>query len=266
MSQLHSSSAASPFSIERKSRFTRTKTVATVGPASGSLSVLKELLAAGVDVFRINMAHGHREDHQRAVDTIREACREARRPAGILVDLAGPKIRLGQLHTDPLELSPGDEVIFVSGNSPAASHELTCSYESLMEEVSVGDDIMLSDGLIRLKVLDKGHQRVRCQVVDGGTLRSRQGVNLPGVRMGVAALLPQDIDNATWAADNQIEFVSLSFVRRASEVEDLKARLRQRGSAAMIIAKIEKREALDHLDAIVAAADAVMVARGDLGV
>ncbi len=258
--------AESAFSVSRRPRLNLTKTIATIGPASRSLEILKQLAEAGTDVFRLNMAHGDRKDHQMAVENIRRACQETRYPAGILVDLAGPKIRLGQLHTDPLVLEPGGHVFFVRGHEPQSANELTCSYESLNDEVAVGDQIMLCDGMVRLQVESRESQRVRCRVVDGGEIRSRQGVNLPGVNLGVSALSPKDRDDALWAAANDIEFVSLSFVRQASEIEQLKQLLRQRGSVAMIVAKIEKREALDNLDSIVEVADAVMVARGDLGV
>lgn len=258
--------AESPFSVSRQLRLNRTKTVATVGPASSSPEMLTQLIHAGVDVFRLNMAHGCREDHQKIVDRIRAAGRVTNLPVGILVDLAGPKIRLGQLHTEPLNLDTGETVTFVQGREPAMPCELVCTYETLVEDVNVGDQIMVSDGLLRLQVEACESDRVVCRVIDGGVLRSRQGVNLPGVMVGVSALQAEDIDNAEWACQNEVEFVGLSFVRQAAEVADLKHRLQSRGCAAMIIAKIEKREALENLDAIVAEADAVMVARGDLGV
>ena len=256
----------SPFAVSRQPRLNRTKTVATVGPASRSVEILQQLMEAGVDVFRLNMAHGNRADHEQAVANIREAGRRCNYPVGILVDLAGPKIRLGTIAAESMTLSPGAAVFFVAGDAPSAGNELTCSYQTLANEVVAGDRIMIGDGMVRLNVESTDGQRVACRVVDGGVIRSRQGVNLPGVRLGVSALLPDDIDHAMWAITIDAEFVSLSFVRQASEIKDLKKRLREKGSLAMVIAKIEKREALDNLDEIVKAADAVMVARGDLGV
>ena len=244
----------------------RTKTVATVGPACGSPEKLTELLRAGADVFRINMAHGSRESHEQSVKDIRQASEESGLPAGILVDLAGPKIRLGQLTQNPLILENNQTVRMIRGLQANADDELTCNYEPLIDEVAVGDDIVLADGISRIQVLEKTENELVCTVLDGGPLRSRQGVNLPGTKLSVPALGEIDIDNAKWAASMGVEFVSLSFVRNADEVMQLKTLLQAHGSGAMVVSKIEKAEALDRLDEIVIATDAVMVARGDLGV
>ncbi len=245
---------------------TRTKTIATVGPACASIELLKRMLIEGVDVFRLNMAHGNREFHQQAINDIRQATRETSLPAGVLVDLAGPKIRLGQLHNDPLQLDEGSMVDFVRGVDSPEPRQITCSYEPLLDEISAGDQIIINDGLIRLVAEEKLNDRVACRVVDGGLIRSRQGVNLPGVKLSVTALSEVDKANARWAAENGIDFVSLSFVRRSAEILELKHWLAQHGSQAAVIAKIEKREALDQLEEIIESADGVMVARGDLGV
>ncbi|MDB2686243.1 pyruvate kinase [Mariniblastus sp.] len=244
----------------------RTKTVATVGPASGSPEKLKELLRAGADVFRINMAHGSRESHEQSVKDIRQASEESGLPAGILVDLAGPKIRLGQLTQNPLILENNQTVRMIRGLEAHADDELTCNYAPLIDEVAVGDDIVLADGISRIKVLEKSDDELLCTVLDGGPLRSRQGVNLPGTKLSVPALGEIDIENGKWAASMGVEFVSLSFVRNAHEVNQLKTLLQSHGSGAMVVSKIEKAEALDRLEEIVMATDAVMVARGDLGV
>jgi len=244
----------------------RTKTVATVGPACASTEMLVKLLKAGADVFRINMAHGGREAHEQAIANIRAAAKETGFPAGILIDLAGPKIRLGQLTQDPLTIRNGQRVSFVRGIESKTDEELTCNYTSLIDEVTVGEDIVLADGLARLKVVDKAPDQLTCTVIDGGNIRSRQGVNLPRTNLSVPALGEIDIDNAIWAAGQGVEFVSLSFVRNAQEIEQLKKLLADNGSPALVIAKIEKAEALDQLDSIVQATDGVMVARGDLGV
>lgn len=244
----------------------RTKTVATVGPACGNPEKLKELLRAGADVFRINMAHGSRESHAQAVKDIRQASAEINLPAGILVDLAGPKIRLGQLTQNPLVLENHQSVRVIRGLEASADDELTCNYEPLIDEVAEGDEIVLADGISRIQVVEKKPDELICTVLDGGALRSRQGVNLPGTKLSVPALGEVDIDNAKWAASVGVEFVSLSFVRNADEVMQLKTLLESHGSGAMVISKIEKAEALDRLEEIVIATDGVMVARGDLGV
>ena len=244
----------------------RTKTIATVGPASSSLDMLCKLLRSGVDVFRINMAHGSRESHIKAIETIRAAATDTNLPAGILIDLAGPKIRLGQLTQDPLVLENEQIVSFVRGTDATRDDELTCIYEPLIDEVNDGDEIVLADGLSRLRVIEKSLDSLKCVVVDGGAIRTRQGVNLPGTDLSVPALGDIDRDNAKWAAGMGVEFVSLSFVRNAAEIMELKQLLADHESDAMVISKIEKREALDNLDEIVDATDGVMVARGDLGV
>ncbi len=212
------------------------------------------------------MAHGSRESHAAAVAKIREASTQTGLPAGILVDLAGPKIRLGQLTQNPLILENGQQVRFARGTISKSDDELTCIYEPLIDEVSVGDAIVLADGLARLEVTSKEPDQLVCNVVDGGKIRSRQGVNLPGTHLSVPALGDVDKDNAVWAAEQGVEFVSLSFVRNADEVEELKTLLKQHNSDALVISKIEKAEALKNLDSIVKATGGVMVARGDLGV
>jgi pyruvate kinase len=245
---------------------TRTKTIATVGPACAKREQLVELIEQGVDVFRLNMAHGDRAIHQKTLDDIRWARKESGAAVATLVDLAGPKIRLGQLFIDPMECVAGTHLKFVRGDTAQAADELVCSYEPLIDEIRAGDWIMLRDGLIRLSVVEKGIDHATCLVVDGGEIRSRQGVNLPGVELSVQALSGVDVDNAVWAAVQNVDYISLSFVRNPREIEQLRGIVRQHSGHALIVAKIEKREALERLESIVAVADAVMVARGDLGV
>ena len=251
---------------KKLSEISRTKTVATVGPACDSVEGLADLIRRGVDVFRINMAHGKRADHDRVIAHIRQANRQTESPTAILIDLAGPKIRLGQLVQDPLTVINGQRLAFVRGKVPAEPTELTSTYESLVDEVQPGQEIVLADGIIRLRVVEKQSDRVICVVEDGGTFRSRQGINLPATHLSVPALGDVDRDNAAWAASQNVDFVSLSFVRNAEEIVDLKHLLCERGSDAQVIAKIEKREALEHLESIIQASDGIMVARGDLGV
>ena len=247
-------------------QISRTKTIATVGPASKTSEMLAKLIQTGVDVFRLNMAHGTRADHEAAIKSIREANEVTGIPSGILIDLAGPKIRLGQLKNDPLQIDNGQTIHFVRGNKSSKADELTCTYEPLLDELTVGDAIVLADGLARLKVTEISADKATCTVIDGGTIRSRQGVNLPGTKLSIPALGEKDKDNAIWAASQDVQFVSLSFVRNADEIRDLKSLLLDHNSGASVVAKIEKQEALENLEEIVQATDAVMVARGDLGV
>ena len=244
----------------------RTKIVATVGPSCSQQSQLSKLVEAGVSVFRINMAHGHRQQHEEIVRSIRAVSSQQQRTLGILVDLAGPKIRLGKLVVDPTHLAYNTECDFIRAENASASGELGSTYPTLVDELSVGDRVMLADGTVSLTVIKVSSDRVRCRVVDPGLIRSRQGINLPGVKLTVPAMTEEDQDNAVWAARNGIDFVGLSFVRTPVEVRQLKQMLLDEGSEALVIAKIEKREALENLDGIVAVSDGVMVARGDLGV
>lgn len=248
------------------SNFARTKTVATVGPASRSPEVLTELIKAGVDVFRLNMAHGKKENHELAIENIRRVADELEAPVGILVDLAGPKIRLGRLLNEPMNLVNDDVVRFVRGTESKAADELTCLYAPLIDEVKVGDAIVLADGIARLSVTEKSADELTCVVVDGGAIRSRQGVNLPATTLSIPALGEVDVQKAIWAAEQNVDFVSLSFVSTAADINQLKSLLANHNSHALAIAKIEKAEALENLDAIVKASDGIMVARGDLGV
>jgi pyruvate kinase len=244
----------------------RTKIVATVGPACRDEAKLEELVIAGVDVFRLNMAHASPDQHLEVVHWIRSVSRRIGRPIAILCDLAGPKIRLGELPNGLVECREGDKFRFVSGTVSNNPNEFVSTYEPLVREVTVGDSVMLADGTVGLVVEAKGTDYADCRVVQSGEVRSRQGINLPGVKLSVPSMSQSDWQHAMWAADNQIDYVSLSFVRTPNEVRLLKELLRTRGSKAQVVAKIEKQEALDHLEEIVKAADGVMVARGDLGV
>lgn len=244
----------------------RTKIVATVGPASCSPDCIAELVHSGVDVFRLNMAHAGPEEQQVHVDNIRQVSQDLDRPIAILADLAGPKFRLGEVADGRIFCELGEEFSFVEGDTSNDPHDLTSTYEPLVQELSVGDRVMLSDGTVAMRVTTKEPGRARMEVVQRGTIRSRQGINLPGVKLSAPAISVTDHMHAIWAAKAQVDFVSLSFVRAPDEVKALKDILRSSGSRASVVAKIEKREALDRLEEVVAASDAVMVARGDLGV
>lgn len=243
-----------------------TKIVATYGPACNDDGVF-ERLASIVDVFRLNSAHGKVEQLAAALTRIHAVSEKIKRPIGVLVDLAGPKIRLGELPGDSIELHAGEVVQFVRGDV-SSTGKLTCTYPRLIDELSPGDRVVLADGAATLLVETLGTDFASCRVRDGGVVRSRQGVNLPGVRLSTPALTEEDRKVAEWAAGAGVDFLGLSFVRRASDVVELRQLVCGGGreQQIQIIAKIEKPEALDQLEAIVSASDAVMVARGDLGV
>lgn len=246
--------------------FARTKIVATVGPACRSVEMMSNLIREGVSVFRLNMAHGSQEDHTEAIQMIEQASRQTDIPVATLVDLAGPKIRLGDLGPEPIECSMGERFVFVRGEVAQTPNQLVSSYEPLIDEVDVGNDILLSDGLVRVQVVEKSADTAVCEVLSGGTIRSRQGINLPDVKLSIPAMGEVDISNAIWAAKSGVDYISLSFVRNAQEVNQLRAIIDEHQSHASVVSKIEKPEALKNLSEIVDATDAVMVARGDLGV
>jgi pyruvate kinase len=244
-----------------------TKIVATVGPASDSFERLRELLVAGVDVFRLNLAHGAAEGHRAVLARIQQAAAELQRPVAVLADLAGPKIRLGDLPGGKLDCQAGQTLIFKDDIPPAGSvSHLTSTVPGLTRQLRVGDAVLLVDGTVSLRVEELRPGEAVCRVVQPGQIRSRGGINLPGTELGIDCLTDKDLADLDWAAREPIDYFGLSFVRRAGDVVRLREELARRGSAAHIVAKIEKPQAVAALDEIVAAADALMVARGDLGV
>ncbi|QDT00499.1 pyruvate kinase [Adhaeretor mobilis] len=247
------------------SQWARTKIIATVGPACCEKAQLAELIESGADVFRLNMAHAGPDQQQVYVDRIREVSQELNQPIGILVDLAGPKFRLGDIEGESIYCDRDAEFALVASD-PQGPYELTTSYDPLIGELSKGDFVMLADGTVGMSVVDLAPGRATLRVVQPGLIRSRQGINLPGVKLSAPAISVDDHTNAIWAGKAGVDFVSLSFVRSPDEVRNLRDILRSAGSKAMVIAKIEKREALDRLDDIVKESDGIMVARGDLGV
>ncbi len=245
----------------------RTKIVATIGPASSTPEVLRQLIEAGVSVFRLNFSHGTHEEHGAVVSHIRSVSREMGRHVGILQDLCGPKMRLGSLPGDMVECRLGEEYTLVSEPS-GHDRELTCSYQRLPDDLKPGETVLFADGTVAMVVIDTAPGRARLKVTLAGRLRSRQGLNLPGSDLAVESLTTKDLQDLDWTARHaaDVDFVGLSFVRSAQDVARLRQELQARTCRARIIVKIEKPQAVQNLDAIVAATDAVMVARGDLGV
>lgn len=249
-------------------RRAKTKIVATVGPASDSEHMLEELIRAGANVFRINMAHGSPKEKEGVIARIRQVADRLRHVVGILADLGGPKIRLTVLPNGAIECKEGELYRFVRGEESTET-DLAVTYERLIDELDIGDRVLLSDGTVGMTVVEKHADHVVAKVVQSGTIRSRQGVNLPGVKLSVHALTDVDREHAEWACRQGINFIGMSFVRNADEIRELRqllAAVRVPGRPPRIIAKIEKGEALENLIDIVQTADGVMVARGDLGV
>jgi len=244
----------------------RTKVVATLGPASRAMGTLRRLVEAGVDVFRLNFSHGTHEEHTEVLERIRALSVEVGRPISVLQDLGGPKIRLGSIAGDEVDCRLGETFLLADEGASTDPHRLTSTYQGLVRDLKVGDRVLFADGVVAMVVDSVGKEGARLRVSLEGRLRSRQGINVPGAALSVSALTDKDLRDLEWTAKNPVEYVGLSFVRRPEDVLALRKELDRRGSRARIVAKIEKPQAVDQLDAIIAQADAVMVARGDLGV
>lgn len=250
--------------------FVKTKIIATIGPASEDLETMQKLVIAGVDLFRLNFAHGSYEWLEGILANIRQVSRNLDRPIGILGDLSGPKIRLHELPDDMIHCLEGQQFEFARDTHPDNPCRLTCTYDSLVDDLQVGDPVLLADGTVMMRVVEKfaDEGRVVCVVEQPGDIRSKQGLNLPGVELSTPSLTDKDREDLRWAVKNDLDFVGLSFVRSANDVlllreviDELKPK-----QPLHIVSKIEKMEAVNDLDRILDATDAVMVARGDLGV
>lgn len=245
----------------------RTKILATIGPSSGSPKVLRELLHAGCDVFRINFSHGSAEQREAFLRSIRDAEQELGRPIAVCADLCGPKIRVGTMSGGGALLAEGQAVTIQRDPIEGDAVRISTTLPELIDEAKPGEALLLDDGKIRLEVVEVDPPReLRCKVVRGGVLGSGKGINVPDTDLSLSALTEKDRADVQWITEREFEYVALSFVRKADDIRELRALLRQAGSDAHIIAKIEKPEALRNIDAIIAAADGIMVARGDLGV
>jgi pyruvate kinase len=244
----------------------RTKIVATLGPASSEAAVIQQLVAAGVNVFRLNFSHGDHASHQLAYERVRAASAALDEPVAVLADLCGPKIRVGQFPGGQTELLPGSRVVVTTRDVLGSPGLIPSQYEALADDVQVGNRILLDDGILELRVESIDHTEVTCSVVNGGVLKDRKGMNLPGVRVSAPAFTDKDREDAIFALGLGVDFIALSFVRRAADFDELKGLLAGGQHATHLIAKIEKPEALGVIDEIIDACDGIMVARGDLGV
>ena len=239
----------------------RTKVVCTLGPATSSPEAIRALVRGGMDLARVNMSHGGHDAHAKSIEAVRSAAREVGRPVAVLADLAGPKIRVGTLAA-PIELEVGS-VVVVAPEGNVRPGEIPTTYAPLAEEIREGDAVLMDDGLLELRCVGVAGDRTRLEVVRGGTLKSRKGINLPTVDVKAPSLTEKDLLDLAFALEQQVEYIGLSFVRRPEDVIDLKARI---GKRALVVAKIEKVQALRTIEEVMAETDAVMVARGDLGV
>jgi pyruvate kinase len=245
--------------------YNKTKIVATVGPASSSKEMLRALLKEGVDVFRLNFSHGTHDDHLKVINNVRELNEELGTSVALLQDLQGPKIRVNDVQPG-VELKAGQELIITTRQLLGNQEIVSTSYENLPRDVKVDDMILIDDGKIELKVKEVRDIDVVCSVIYGGPLKPRKGINLPFSKVSAPSLTEKDLIDLEFGLKHKVNWVALSFVRKAKDIEFLRAIINKHQAATRIIAKIEKPEALENIDAIIAATDAVMVARGDLGV
>jgi len=245
----------------------RTKIVATVGPASRRPETLERLIQAGVNVFRLNFSHGTHDEHLEVIRSVREIAARLHRPIALLQDLSGPKIRTGKVKDGEVQLVKGARLAITNDTAVEGTAELiSTTYELLPRDVKAGDQILLDDGNLELRVVGVAGGRVECEVVDGGPLRSNKGMNLPGVMLSTPALTEKDRRDLLFGVQHHVDFVAMSFVRRPEDVLEAKSLIKAMGETTPVIAKIEKPQAVENLQAILAATDGVMVARGDLGV
>lgn len=244
----------------------RAKIVATLGPATSSLEQIQALVEAGMDVARLNLSHGDYPDHEQVYSHVRAASDATGRGVGILVDLQGPKIRLGRFADGPVVLENGAEFIVTTENVPGDVHMVSTTFAGLPADVTVGDMVLVDDGRIELKVTKIDGPRVHTKVIEGGPVSDNKGFNLPGVAVSVPAMSEKDIDDLRWALRIGADMIALSFVRTAADIADVHAIMDEEGIRLPVLAKIEKPQAIANLAEIIDAFDGIMVARGDLGV
>lgn len=243
-----------------------TKIVATIGPASATPAVMEAMIRAGLDVARLNFSHGTFDDHGRNIRNLRAAAAAAGRDIAILADLSGPKIRLGRIAGEPIELQTGDAFMLTTEEIEGDATRAFVSFAPLPQVVRPGDHLFVNDGIVDLQVESVSGAEVHCRVVVGGEIRSRKGVNLPGLELGISAFTDHDRQCLEFALGEGVDVVSQSFVESAADIEAVRAAGRATGHEPFVVAKIERAGALERIDEILAAADGIMIARGDLGV
>ncbi|WP_194774159.1 pyruvate kinase [Pararhodonellum marinum] len=247
--------------------FNKTKILATIGPASNNRETLTELVMSGVDVFRLNFSHGTHAIHAEVIELIRSINKEQKLNIGILQDLQGPKIRVGEVENNGVLIEPGAFITITNDPVIGNASLISTVYQNLPNDVVTGDRILIDDGNLELIVMDTdGHTNVNCTVVHGGLLKSRKGINLPSTKVSAPSLTEKDLEDLEFGLANEVDWIALSFVRSAEDIIDLRQRIEKAGKKCKIVAKIEKPEALENIDSIIEATDALMVARGDLGV
>jgi pyruvate kinase len=251
---------------EHPDTFAKTKILATLGPATKDVETIRQLITAGIDAVRLNLSHGNYIFFDEIFDSIHQACTLEKTPIAVLVDLQGPKIRIGELEETSIFLKTGNTIEITVSDIKGNEKIISTSYKSLIEDAQINDKVLINDGLIHLTILEKKKDSVICLIDNGGVLTSKKGMNLPGMKLSTPSITEKDFNDLEYILKHRVDFVALSFVRSADDVIHLKNWLKERNKVIPVIAKIEKREAVNSLDAIIEAADGIMVARGDLGV
>lgn len=246
--------------------FKKTKILATIGPASNNYEMIKSLALAGANVFRLNFSHGSHAVHQEVIEIIRQVNKDLNCHLGILQDLQGPKIRVGEVENNGVEIKPGEPITITNDPVVGTPSLVSTVYQNLPQDVVPGDRILIDDGNLEVVVNSTDGKNVNCTVIHGGILKSRKGINLPNTKVSAPSLTEKDIEDLHFGLEQDVDWIALSFVRTAEDIFDLRRRIQAAGKHCKIVAKIEKPEALENIDAIIEATDAIMVARGDLGV
>jgi pyruvate kinase len=247
--------------------FNKTKIVATVGPSSNTAEKLLMLIEEGADVFRLNFSHGTHENHLQVINTVRALNQEHKTSICLMQDLQGPKIRLGEIEGGSIDIVPGQRLKIVCDNVPGVPGRLSTIYKDLAKDVRVGDSILIDDGKIELRVVETDHElEVTAEVIYGGTVKPRKGINLPNSKVSAPSLTEKDLEDLEFGLKHDVEWVALSFVRKVEDIVAIKEIIASHGKDTRVIAKIEKPEAIKNIDGIIQVCDALMVARGDLGV
>lgn len=244
----------------------KTKILATLGPATQNVEAIRKLILAGIDGVRLNLSHGSYEIFEEVFNSIHTACLEENSPLAVLVDLQGPKIRIGELEQSSINLITGNSIEITIEDIKGNEKIISTSYKQLVNDAVIGDSILINDGLIRLKVIQKKSNSLICEIVNGGVLTPKKGMNLPGMNLSTPSITKKDFNDLEFVLKHRVDYIALSFVRSANDVFELKNWLAAKGKTLPVIAKIEKKEAVENLLEIINAADGVMVARGDLGV
>jgi pyruvate kinase len=244
----------------------KTKILATLGPATQDVNAIKQLILAGVDGVRLNLSHGSYDFFEDIFSSIHIACLEENAPLAVLVDVQGPKIRIGELEQPSIDLVTGNLIEITIEDIKGNEKIISTSYKQLANDAKIGDQILINDGLIRLKVTQKKTDSIVCEIVNGGVLTPKKGMNLPGMNLSTPSITEKDFKDLEFVIKHRIDYIALSFVRSANDVTELKKWLADKGKNIPVIAKIEKKEAVDNLFEIILASDGIMVARGDLGV